>query len=249
MNVLIVDDAEQARKLLRLTLAEIAPDISNIKEAEDVDDAIVLIKKNTFDIVFLDIEMPGKSGLQLVEELKDTIDFEIIFITAYSQYAIDAFKLSAVDYLLKPFRESELEAAVNKAKESIKLKKNATFYESLITNIQYNTDKIITMPINYGYEYIKLADIQYIEADGAYSTIHLKEGDSMLVSRNLKYFEKLLCDRTNFCKINRSIIVCLNCVKSYLKKDRGVITLCCGKEVKLSANHVDTFVEKMEKME
>ena len=122
MKAIIVDDSPQARKLLRLMVQELAPEISIVAECATADEALPQLQKLKPEIVFLDIEMPGKSGLELAQEInQNNINCAIIFTTAYNQYAINAFRLSAIDYLHKPIQEDQLLEAIKKAKERISL--------------------------------------------------------------------------------------------------------------------------------
>ena len=246
MKAIIIDDAAQARKLLRLMLAELPEKIEVLAEAENASEALIQIKHYQPDLVFLDIEMPGKSGLQLLEELnKESLHFETIFVTAYSQYAIQAFKFSAVDYLLKPFRKTELQEAINKAKEQNRLKQSTARLDSLLNNLKTDHNQTLCIPFNYGYEYLPICDIEHLEAEGAYTHFNLKNGKKLMVSKNLKYYENLLCALPDFVKINRSYIVSLTAVKSYRKEDRGTVVLNNGSVIKLSPNHADDFLEKL----
>lgn len=246
MKALIVDDAEKARNLLRLMLAELNEDIEVIAEAENVKDALTKIQAHQPELVFLDIEMPRKSGLQLLEELPpENLNFETIFTTAYNQYAIQAFKLSAVDYLLKPFRKAELQDAVRKAREQTTLKKSAKHLSTLLNNLKTNEHRALSIPLNYGFEYLPLDSIEFIEADGAYSVFYQIDGQKIMVSKNLKHYETILCPLENFAKVNRSYIVNLSFVKSYRKEERGGVILKSGKSIKLSPNHVADFLQKM----
>ena len=120
MKAIIIDDEKRARHLLSNLITAHCPNISGIKEAHDLESGVDLIKASKPDVVFLDIEMPNQSGLDILEYFPNHIDFKIIFVTAYNQYAIEAFKLSAVDYLLKPVDTSELKEAVAKAEKAIK---------------------------------------------------------------------------------------------------------------------------------
>lgn len=246
MKALIIDDAPQARKLLRLMLAEISADMKVVEEAENADDAIILIKKHQPDLLFLDIEMPGKNGLQLLEILQtENLNPETIFITAYNQFAIQAFKLSAIDYLLKPFRKAELQQAIEKAKEQISLKKSQQHLNILLNNLKTDNQQILSIPLNYGYEYLPIETIEFLEANGAYTFFHLKDKRKILVSKNLRNYENILCSLDNFAKINRSYIINLLCVKSFLKEDRGSVVLQNGKNIKISPNYTEDFFKKI----
>ena len=205
VKCIIIDDAPQARELLRLMLNDLASDIEVVGEAENVEGAISLIHSEKPDLVFLDIEMPGKSGLQLLDELsKKEIDFEIVFVTAYHQYAIQAFRLSAMDYLLKPVRAQELKEAVNKFREQLILKKSSERLKVLVDNLSVQENNTLCIPVNYGYDYIPVNEIEFIEADRSYSIIHLSGGTDKVVSKPLAYFEDTLQSLNSFTKIHRS---------------------------------------------
>ncbi len=249
-RAIIVDDAFQARKLLKLMLTDINNEIEIIAEFDNAKDAFHGIGMHKPDIVFLDIEMPGESGLQLIERWitqNHAINFEIIFVTAYQQYAIQAFKLSAIDYLLKPFRKTDLESALLKALKQLQLKSSAKKFDVLIHNFNQQKEPCIALPLNFGFEYIPLKDIEYLEALGAYTNFHLSSAKVILVSKNLKYFETILNSLDTFVKINRSNIIHLSCVKSYLKEDRGWVMLKNGQTIKLSPNFTEEFVSKFNK--
>lgn len=246
LKAIIIDDAAQARNLLRLMLAELAANIEIVGEAENTVQAIEQINQHQPDLVFLDIEMPGKSGLQMLEELTpENSGFETIFVTAYSQYAIQAFKLSAVDYLLKPFRKTELQEAISKAKEQNRIKQSAKRFTLLLNNLKTDHNQTLCIPLNYGYEYLPLSDIEYLEAEGAYTHFHLAKGKNILVSKNLKHFENILCSLENFAKINRSYIVNLNAIKSYRKEERGILILKNETAIKISPNYAEDFLLKL----
>lgn len=133
IKAVLVDDSENARELLRLMLRELVPYVRISGEAENVEQAVALIEKTKPDILFLDIQMPGKSGLELIEEMgKDELGCEVIFTTAYNEYAIQAFRLSAVDYLLKPIQEHELQEAVAKAVKAKQQKQDSEKYTALL---------------------------------------------------------------------------------------------------------------------
>ncbi len=248
IKALIVDDAPQVRKLLRLMLAELAQDIQLVGEAENVEQAVTLIRSEKPQLVFLDIEMPGKSGLQLVDELTpEELQFQTIFITAYSQYAIQAFRLSAVDYLIKPVKEKELLEALEKVRTQSELKRSSEQLRTLSENLKLETHHTICIPLNYGSEYITVTDIEYIEADNTYVYLYFVNGERKLVSKHLKYFELLLCDFELFTKVHRSFIINRNEMKAFRKEDRGIIVMNSGKQISLSRTHRQTFLELIEK--
>lgn len=246
MKILIVDDAPQARTLLRLMLSELRQDLTIVGEAENAEEARSKIALHRPDLVLLDIEMPGKSGLQLLEELNvEKSKLEVILVTAYNQYAVQAFRLSATDYLLKPIRKAHLEEALGRVQDRLQAKQAEFRLKALLHNLKTDQGKILCITINYGYEYIPLEHIQYLEAGGAYTVFHLKDGKSIMVSKNLKHYETILCDLPNFARLNRSFIVRLPFVKAFKKEDRGVVVLHDGTAIKLSDHCAAAFFDKM----
>lgn len=247
-TVILVDDAPQARELLRLMLNELAPHIDILGESENAEQAIALIRDLKPDGIFMDIKMPGKSGLELVEELaKESTDYNVIFTTAYNQYAIQAFRLSAIDYLLKPIQEQQLIEAVEKISRAKNLKQDSNKLNALVSNLQQKNNGTLTIPLNYGYEYVSINDIEYLEAERAYAIIHLADGSKKLVSKNMGYFEEALQHLDNFIKTHRSFFVNINYISAFKKKsDAGTIMFKSGKTAEVSRNSRKAFIEKIE---
>jgi two-component system LytT family response regulator len=247
IKAILVDDAKPARELLRLMLTELTPDIHISGEAENVEQAVKLIRNVKPDIIFLDIKMPGKSGLQLFDEFENNkLNCEVIFTTAYNEYAIQAFKLSAVDYLLKPINENELREAFAKAVSAKEQKQNAQKYTALATNLQHQKSGILAVPLNYGYEYVAVSEIEFIEADRAYSYIHLNDGTHKLVSKNMGYFEDALQHFDTFIKPHRSYFVNIAYIQAFYKKgEGGEITFKSGKKAEVSRNYRKNLMERL----
>lgn len=235
LRAVIIDDSAQARKLLRLMLLELAPEIKHVGEAENVNDGLRLIDKEQPDAVFLDIEMPGKTGLQLAEILLDrNFKGNVVFTTAYNAHAIKAFRLSAVDYLLKPIQEDQLTDAVEKLKEEKKNRDNENRLRALSENLHQERNEVLCIPTNNGFEYIPVMEIEYLEADGSYVKIYCINNRSKTVSKNLKYFESALTDCTNFVRTHRSFLVNLDFVTNYSKSDGGYLTLKRNVQIPIS---------------
>jgi two-component system LytT family response regulator len=235
LRAVIIDDSAQARKLLRLMLLELAPEIKHVGEAENVNDGLRLIDKEQPDAVFLDIEMPGKTGLQLAEILLDrNFKGNVVFTTAYNSHAIKAFRLSAIDYLLKPIQEDQLTEAVEKLKEEKKNRDNENRLRALSENLHQERNEVLCIPTNNGFEYIPVMEIEYLEADGSYVKIYCVNNRSKTVSKNLKYFESALTDCTNFVRTHRSFLVNLDFVTNYSKSDGGYLTLKRNVQIPIS---------------
>ena len=226
IRAVIIDDSSQARKLLRLMLYELASSIKLFGEAENVEEGLRLIEKVQPDAIFLDIEMPGKTGIQLAEILlEQNYKGNVVFTTAYNAYAIKAFRLSAIDYLLKPIQEDQLLEAVEKLRGEKENRENANRLKALTKNLSEDRNEVLCIPTQAGFDYIPLDEVEYLEADGSYVQIHCVENRSRMVSKNLKYFENALAENQNFVRPHRSYLVNVNFVTGYSKSEGGFLTL------------------------
>lgn len=245
MKSIIVDDSPQTRKLLRLMLAELATDIQIVGEAQNTQEALKLVAEHQPDLIFLDIEMPGKSGLQLVEELKDfRNNFHVIFITAFNQYAVQAFRLAALDYLLKPLKEKELLEALDKFRQRKSDKLSVEKFQKLAENLKIQNNHSVAIPVNYGYEYISVNEIEYLEAEGSYTHIFLVNGKQKIYSKNLKYFENLLQPFAVFSKIHRSFLINRQFIHAFHKEDRGLVEMKSGIKIQVSRSCRNDFLNQ-----
>lgn len=249
MTALLIDDENRALRVLQALINETCPQINTIWEANNLMDGVALIKKHHPDIVFLDIEMPQHSGLQILEFFKNQeVDFQIIFITAYSQYAIEAFRLAAVDYLLKPVEDEKLIAAVAKAekilsKETIdtKLSKLKEAFEQLSLNK-------IAIEVPKGIIFASEDDILYFEADGVYTKVYLNDGTTELISKTLKHFSDQLANKPLFYRVHRSYLINLKFMKSFTKTDGLQVIMQNGTSIPLSRDKKDAFVAMVQRI-
>ncbi len=247
ITAIIVDDAAQARKLLRLMLAEHAPQVVVKGEAANVVEALQLAIAAQPDVVFLDIEMPGKSGLQLVEELQNAcLQCDVIFTTAYNKYAVQAFRLSAVDYLLKPIDESQLIEAVEKVTGRKNAANGNERLGQLVENLKSGTQDTLSIPIINGYQFVSVGSIVSITADGSYVNIVLADGTTMVVSKNLKYFEQALEGFPQFVRVHRSYLINLQQIKRFERSGRGTIVMNDNSEIDLARDRRDGFFAALE---
>ncbi len=245
IKVLIVDDAEQARVLLRLMLAELATDVEIVGEASNAFEAWEEIIKKQPEVVFLDIEMPGRSGIELARQLMSVEKIPyVVFTTAYDNYAIEAFRLSALDYLLKPINEDHLLEALNKLRRLQKVSVDVQQINGLIKNLQQGNTKLITIPVFNGYENVELDQIIYIKADGSYSHVIREADKTLTVSKNLKYFESLLENHENFIRVHRSCIISLKHVRKYDKSARGTIIMVNNTKIDLARERRADFLRR-----
>ncbi len=222
LKAIIIDDEERARNSLGILLSEFCPEVQVIGTAANVPDGVLAINKLRPDLVFLDIEMPEYNGFELLGFFRD-VDFEFVFVTAYNEHALRAFEVSAVDYLLKPVEIGLLQAAVAKAKQR-------RFANSMQQRIEVLKDafkgedlKRIALTVNDGLIFVDVADIEFLEADGAYTKVILRNGTNMLVSKKLKLFEDILLHRPNFARPHRSYILNLNFLKKYARGESLLI--------------------------
>lgn len=235
IKAVIIDDSVQARKLLRLMLFEFAFDVQVVGEAENAEDGLRMIFKLQPDAIFLDIEMPGKSGLQLAESLiGKNIQGKVVFTTAYNAHALKTFRLSAIDYILKPIQEDQLLEAVEKLKEDKKNRDNEVRLKALSENLQEDRNDVLCIPILGGFEYLPVDEIEYMEADGSYVKINCTDQRSKIVSKNLKYFENALESIPKFLRSHRSFLVNMDHVTSYYKSEGGNLQLKSGQVIPVS---------------
>lgn len=243
IKAIIIEDEGKAAQLLELMLTNIDPNIVVVEKCKDLPSGVRSIKKNRPDMVFLDIEMPGYSGLQLLEFFnEDEIDFSIVFTTAFNDYAVKAFELSAIDYLLKPLQEDKLQHAIEKYKK-IKLGSSAKNIALLKHNLQTNLSRKIAIPVANGLEIIKLEDLNYFQAEGSYTKIFTRGKPPILVSKKLKYFEDLLEEDSSFIRCHRSYMVNIHSIKKYVKSDGGALIIEDGAEIPISVDKTEEILK------
>lgn len=232
LNTIIVEDEQTSREILKNYLVKYCPNVNLIGEASNIDEALILIRNNQLDLVFLDVEMPYGSGFDLLEKLGKT-SFEVVFVTAYNQYAIDALNSHASYYLLKPISIDQLITAVDYVVE-IK-SKEMQLEESVLVAKTAQTAQKITIPTQHGFEVLDVQQIMYCKADDNYTEIYTNQDQKKLVSKTLKYFEELLADK-GFARIHKSYLVNVAYIASYKKGKGGTISLLNGKELSVSAS-------------
>lgn len=239
MNAIIIDDEPRARELLKTLLKENFSQINVIDLCPDLPNGVKSIRKHKPDLIFLDIEMPGHSGLEILDFFDEQeIKFGIIFTTAYSEFAIKAFKLSAIDYLLKPIEVEELGNAIER------FEKKQSKPNSSVENIEVKSHQI-AVPIGQSIRFIELNNIMYLKADNSYCEIHLLDDTKLIVSRTLKNFEDVLVNNSMFFRCHKSYMVNRNYVADYVKSDGGFLLLTNKKEIPISNDRVDAFLEQI----
>lgn len=239
MKAIIIDDEKRARISLALLLQEFCPDVEIVAECENLPEGVKAIRKYNPDLVLLDIEMPGHSGLELFDffDEKD-INFAVVFTTAYNEYAIQAFKLSAIDYLLKPIIPEELVSAILRLEHQKGIQ-----FKALAANIKNESFDKIAVPFRNSLILLKIADIMFIKGDGASSEVYMKDQTKHLVSRNLKNFEEILLQDNRFVRTHKSYLVNFNEVTSYTKSNGGSLNLTNGISIPVSSDKSNLIIE------
>lgn len=244
INTIIVDDEAKGRLALKQKLADYCPGVKIVAEASNGSEGLLLISRFKPDLIFLDIEMPGMSGFEMLNEIKNK-NFHVIFTTAYDQYAIKAIKYAAFDYLLKPVDIAELQASVEKINKAsaFNTKKQA---ELLIQNMQQPKIKLhkLAIPTLDGLLFFDISSIVHLEANSNYTTIYLFDKTKIIASKTLKDFEELLPEDLFF-RTHHSHIINLNFIKRYIKGDGGQIELQNGNYVDVSRRKKEEFLKAM----
>jgi two-component system LytT family response regulator len=173
-------------------------------------------------------------------------NFELVFVTAYDNYALDAFRFSAIDYLLKPIGVNEFEEALQKARKRLRERKTANNIEVLLHNLVQQTGqlKIINIATLNGYEFIELGNIVWCKSDGAYTLFFLTDGSKIACTHNLGYYEDLLT-RNNFCRIHHSVVINMQLIKSYVKGKGGCVIMTDGTELEISQRRKAAFLARL----
>jgi len=218
IKAIIIDDEVRARSVLRNLIDQFCPEVEIVCECIDVPDAVIKINKHKPDVVFCDIEMPNYSGLELTSFFEE-VNFEIIFATGYSDYAIQAFEVSAVEYLLKPIRIEKLEIAIEKLKLKLDQSNMAKRIDTLKENLTEGVIKKIALPVIDGLVFVDVLDIELLEADGSYTKVWFTDGKHLLISKRIKYFETLLDKYPQFYRAHRSYLININSITKYSRKE------------------------------
>ncbi len=244
LKAVIVEDEEASRETLKNYLTKYCSNVDILEMADSVQTGLEAIKNHNPDVVFLDIEMPYGNAFDLLESLEE-IEFEIIFVTAYRDYAIKALNLSAAYYILKPIDIDELVSAVDKI-SARKKEGDANFHTKiLMDNIKSNTiqHKKIVLPQMDGFEVINVNDIIRIEANDNYTNFFLMNGKTFLVSKTLKHVDDLLCD-FDLIRTHKSHLVNLQYITKYIKGKGGQIRMIDDSYVDVSATRKKELLER-----
>ena len=246
IRVVLVDDEEYPRLLLKELLEESFPEIEIIGDADNADDAYEMIENEEPDLVFLDIAMPEKTGFDLLQ-MFDHPDFEVIFVTGYDQYAFDAFNHFAIGYLLKPIDSSMLTEVVLNAKKRIESKKSNANIQELLQHLSSSTRKTnrIGIPTMEGLEFVEMNEIIRCEGDQKYTKVYLTNRTNILSSYNIGEFRRIL-EHHNFFQCHKSHLVNLNHVRKYNKE--GTLHMSDDSSVPVSKRKKIEFLNQLPRL-
>ena len=242
IRAIIIDDEQDSRSTIFNILQNYCTHIMVAGQAANVQEGLKLIREESPDVVFLDIQMPDGTGFDLLEKLPE-IKFQVIFITAYDQYALKAIKFSALDYILKPVDPHQLVEAVGKIRtERVDFDEMNKKINILLRN--RNSFERITLPTFEGYKFVNIKDIVRCEADSNYTDFYLNSGEKVVVTRTLKEYEDNLSGM-DFIRVHQSHMVNLKYIDRYIKGDGGTIVMMDGSEVEVSRRRKEEFLRRM----
>ena len=255
MRAILIDDDPTNSQILALKIKQITSEIQIIGTFTQPTEALVQVPLMQADVLFVDIDMPIMDGFSLVKQLNDKITAKVVFVTAYSQYTLNALRLSAFDYLTKPVEPDDLRQTITRlfaqAKPTLQTNTNSTEQrlaqlEMLLQNLSPTpkTPQTIALPTQESIQFVNLADIIYIEASSNYSIFYLNNKTTVMVSKTLREYEDAL-QNTTFTRVNRSTIVNLTYVKAYVKKDGGFLLLQNNAEITVSPNRKDEILQRL----
>ncbi len=244
LKVVIIDDESHGIDSIKMFLNEHYPMCEILGTADSVESAVRLLSSATPDLVFMDIQLPDGSGFDILKKITKR-NFDVIFVTAYNQYAIKAFKYSAIDYLLKPFDYTDMDEAIKKIlnKKPSSIDEHEKQYDALIQNTKREKPERIVLATAESIEFVNINEIIHIQSDGNYSTLHIKGREDLMVSKNLGEFETILEDFPFF-RTHQSHIVNLNFVRK-VSRFEGDIIMDGGSVAILSRRKRNQFLDAM----
>ena len=247
IRTILVDDEADSRSVLQRLLETYCSQVTVVGTAAGVDTALPLIREKDPDLVFLDIEMIQGNGFDLLNKLQP-FSFQVIFVTAFDEYAVKAFKYSAVDYLLKPVDIDELQSAVEKVTVRMQDRLDLSPIRTLLENVgamQLSQQKMAIPTVN-GLSFVAINNIIRFEAQGSYTVIYVTNGEPLMATRNIKEYEQLLPESI-FCRIHNSHIINLQRIQKYQKGRGGVVIMEDGSEIEVASRRRQEFMQKLVK--
>jgi two-component system LytT family response regulator len=247
MRAVIIEDEERSRIVLQNLLGTYCPEVEVVGEAASVLTGVKSVTSLQPDLLFLDVQIAGGTGFDVLEKLNDQ-RVSVIFTTAYDHYALKAFKFSAIDYLLKPIDIDELKAAVRKAAASTARDEDQYKIKNLLSNLKNPTeDPVLLVSTLEAVEFVRIREIIRCEAQGAYTQLFLKDTKSVMVSKVIKEFEFLL-QEYGFYRVHQSHLINLKEVRKYVKSDNYLL-MRDGAQIQLARSRKDDFFNALHKVQ
>ncbi|HMC85901.1 MAG TPA: LytTR family DNA-binding domain-containing protein [Chitinophagaceae bacterium] len=249
MKAILVDDEPDGIRTLKRMLELNCPEVVIEASCMNAADATKKIEEIQPDLVFLDVRMPGKSGVEMLSEFPSP-GFEVIFVTAHNEYILQALQFSAVDYLMKPVDEDRLVEAVKRVSDRLKNKKTEGKTEALLHNITkagFPAEMRLCLPTQKGFTIVKLEEIIYCEAQRSYTIFRLVSNKSILISKPLFDYDRLLSD-TTFLRIHKSFLINLMHVKEYARGEGGTVIMTNDMEIEVSRRKKEQFLDKIKEV-
>jgi two-component system LytT family response regulator len=252
IKAMLIDDEPDNLQFISSMIGIFCPAVSVVGAYTDPFEGMEAILKQKPDVLLLDIEMPGMTGFELLRRLP-AVDFELIFVTAHNQYALNAIKLSALDFLLKPVDPTELEEALAKVEQKLKEKKTVEQFNVLVNLLNQNQDSPkmrqhnrIALPTFNGLIYVNMLDVIMIEAEQNYCKFIIENRQSLTISKNIKNYEGL--EEHDFMRVHRSSIINLNHVKEFVRHDGGYVVMTNGTRADVSKQKKDELLERLARL-
>jgi two-component system, LytTR family, response regulator len=244
-KTILIEDEPNSVEALTTLIKNYSSNLEIIGTAASVEEAVTLITLQKPQLVFMDVRIADGNGFDVLRKLS-AINFELIFVTAYDSYAMEAIKFSAVDYLMKPVGILEFEEAIVRVIKRMEEKSQHRNIETLLFNLaqQNNNDKKISIPTSSGYEFINMKEVIWCGSDGPYTAFYLSTKQKIVSTRHLGFYEGLLTDK-NFCRINHSIIINMLHIKRYVKGKGGHVVMNDETELEISQRRKSDFLDKL----
>ncbi len=244
MNVIIIDDESAVRNTLTALLGDGYPDLKILAQAASVEEGLEAIGRHHPDLVFLDVEMPDGTGFDLLKMIPD-INFRVVFITGHQKYALDAIKVSALDYLLKPVDAGELKLAIEKARLVVNKEEEKIKLQALNENLQDRKIlKRIILRTADALQLISVSEIIRAEADSNYTNFYLAGNRRIIVSRTIKEFESMLSG-SGIIRVHQSHLVNIIFIDRFMKRDGGYLLLREGTKIPVSPNLKNQVIQSI----
>jgi two-component system LytT family response regulator len=241
LRAILIDDEPDCVELLALQLAQHCPGVEVIAQLTSPEKGLEAIRSLRPDVVFLDVEMPRMNGFALLEQLEE-VDFSLIFVTAYNEFALKAFRFSALDYLLKPLNVAQLQEAVRKAGKRQRIDQRQLDLLRLQFKEGQHPSKI-AVPFQNRVVFVELRELVYCEADSNYTRLNLENGKSYLLSKTLREVQEVLEER-NFLRVHRQYLINLDHIKLYHKGDGSYLVMTGEVSIPVAKNQKDRLVQK-----